>query len=210
MKLLFYQLLAAALAVVGAASVPAGAQDRVHRRTAARAPSAEDLRVLHRFAHCTARRHTIRARRLLAMDFRTADYERELVRLADVNSSCVPPGRLRAAAMLFAGGMAESLLRWRLEGRDLAARTAHDPNRPPIAARGETEVMSLCTVRAAPAEVTALFATEPASAQEAAAVRALTPHIRQCLAAGVTANLNRPAVRSLLALAAYRLNEAAE
>jgi hypothetical protein len=211
MKTAFFHGLAAALAIATVAGVPAGAQNRNHRQSTARAPtSAEDIRVLHRFAHCIARRNSVATQRLLAMDFHTTDYDMALRRLADRNSECLGEGRLRFSPMLFAGGMAESLLRWRLEGGDLAARTALDPNRPPIVARDETEVMSLCTVRAAPAEVAALLRTEPAGVQEAAAIRALTPQIRQCLAAGVRANLNRPAVRALLALAAYRLSEAAE
>ena len=67
--------------------------------------------------------------------------------------------------------------------------------------------MGICIVRAAPAEVAALFATEPASAGEAAAMRAVTPHLGRCLRTGVEAHFNRPAVRSILALAAFRLSE---
>ena len=102
--------------------------------------------------------------------------------------------------------MAEALLLEDLRGEDLGRRVALDPGRPPLRANGETELMGICIVRAAPAEVAALFATEPASAEEAAAMRAVTPHLGRCLRTGVEAHFNRPAVL-VLALAAFRLSE---
>jgi hypothetical protein len=52
-----------------------------------------------------------------------------------------------------------------------------------------------------------LLASAPASASEEAAVRALRPRLAACLRAGLTAHFNRPALRALLALSAYRLVE---
>ena len=76
-------------------------------------------------------------------------------------SQCVLPAHaLSANSLLFAGAIAEAYLP---EGRDLAAAVAYDPARPPVEARSEIEVMSLCTVRAVPAAVADLFATRPAN-----------------------------------------------
>jgi len=208
MKTPIFQILAAALAVAVAAGAPASARNRTPRPITPLAPStAEDLQVLHRFGSCVAGRDAVRAQRLLAMDFRTPDYGSALLRFADSTPICRPPGVLRFSGVLFAGAVAEHLLRSRLEGGDLGARTALDPNLPPIAARDQMEMTGLCVVRAAPAPVAALLATDPAGPEEAAAIGALMPRIQECLAAGVAANLNRPAIRSLLALAAYRLTE---
>ena len=194
-----------AAAVLAASGLPSlAAQNRSGNpgpAPRARPTTADDIGVLHRYSHCAARRDTIQVRRLLAMDYRSAGYIAALHRLAQRNAECAPPGSLRFGLLLFAGAMAESLVRWRLEGSDLASWTAPVANQPPLAARDETEVMALCTVRAAPAEIATLLATRPASDREAAAIRALMPPIGNCLASGVRATLNRPAIRSVLALA---------
>jgi len=200
--------LAAAAAIAATAMTPAAAQHRPgDQLPPAGGTTAEHIRILHRYSHCAARSDTIQVRRLLAMDYRSADYEVALRRLARRNAACLHPGRLRFSPMLFAGAMAESLVNWRLDGDALASWTAPVANQPALAARDETELMALCTVRAAPGEVAAMLATRPASDREAAAIRALTPVIGNCLASGVRATLNRPAIRSVLALAAYRLIE---
>ena len=124
-------------------------------------------------------------------------------RLPAGRSQCVLPAHaLSANSLLFAGAIAEAYLP---EGRDLVAAVAYDPTRPPVQARSEIEVMSLCTVRAVPAAVADLFATRPATPEEAAALRALAPQLGQCLRAGGQARVNGLEVRALLALAAWRL-----
>jgi hypothetical protein len=199
------------LALTAAALVPA-AQPGLAQRDPGRAmrlggapSSPEDLRILARFSRCVAGRRENVAAAILASDPSTREHHSSARRLAQDNSSCAPSGTLRFSEVLFAGGMAEALLRRRNASADIAARTAHDPNRPPLRARDEAELMSLCTVRAAPSQVEALLASEVASDGEAAAVRALMPQVGQCLTAGVNMRLNRPALRAALALAAYRL-----
>jgi len=207
-RAVFQGLAAALLAAAGLTPLVAQRSGNSGPAPRVRPTSAEDIRILHRYSHCAARRDTIQVQRLLAMDYRSADYGVALRRIAGRNAECLPPGRLGFGAMLFAGAMAESLVRWRLEGDALAAWTAPVSNQPALVARDQTELMALCTVRAAPSEVAALLATRPASDEEAAAIRALTSRIGACLASGVRANLNRPAIRAVLALAAYRLVEA--
>lgn len=176
--------------------------------------SAADIRGLHDYAQCVAAAQPRRARALLAMDHRGREYQEGARRLYGPEPGCWrrlsdgPERRVsqvRFNARMFAARMAERFLRADLAGADLAARVALDPARPAIPARSEEELMSLCTVRAAPAQVAAIFASEPASREEAAAVNALVPHIGQCLTAGATGEFNHAAIRSMLALAAYRL-----
>ena len=77
---------------------------------------------------------------------------------------CVPAGsRLAIGGVLFAGGLAENLLRRGGALADLSGFVALDPARPAIVSRDETELMALCVVRASPAEVSALLQTPPAS-----------------------------------------------
>jgi len=167
--------------------------------------SPQDLRVLDRFARCVAGRHENAAADLLASNPGTSNYNSSLRRLAQGNWGCLHSGTLRFNEALFAGGLAEALLRRENAHTDIAARTVYDPNRPPLQARDEAELMSLCTVRAAPPQVEALLGSEVGSAEEAAAVRALMPQVGQCLSAGVSMRINRPALRAALALATHRL-----
>jgi hypothetical protein len=209
MKTLVTALCLVAVAVTPVAAFAQGTA--ADQRPAASTP--QDLRRLHEYAGCVAVAQRQRARDLLAMDYREPAYEAAARRLYGPEPGCWRrmnendrrAVQLRFNARMFAGRMAERLLREDLRGSTLAARVAVDPNRPAIQARGEEDVMSLCTVREAPAQVAAIFATEPASREEAAAIGAVTPQIGQCLVAGARGEFNRPAIRSMLALAAYRL-----
>jgi hypothetical protein len=109
--------------------------------------------------------------------------------------------------VLFAGGLAENLLRQRGAVADLAPVVALNPARPAVVSRDDTELMALCVVRASPAKVSALLQTAPASEEEGADLRALMPELRSCLTAGSSVSLNRLLGRAILALAAYRLAE---
>ena len=189
------------------ATLPAQAQRDPSRamRLGETPSSPQELRILDRFSRCVAGRQEAAVIALLATDPSTSDYRSNMRRLAQSNWGCLGEGALKFHEALFAGGLAEALLRRRNANTNLAARTAHDPSRAALQARDEAELMSICTVRSAPAQVEALLASEVASPEEAAAVRALMPQIGQCLAAGVNMRLNRPALRAALALATHRL-----
>jgi hypothetical protein len=164
----------------------------------------EDLRLLQRFARCVGQRHPSVAAGLLAADFRSSEYTSGMRRLAQGNSSCVPLGRARFSAILFAGGLAEFLLARQNALADLSSRTAVNPSRP-VQARDESELMSICVVQSAQPQVVAMLMSDAASPEEGAAFRALMPQVGACLAAGMNLRLNRPALRAMLALASYRL-----
>jgi hypothetical protein len=195
--------IAAALCLVGAASAAPGQGPR----RGAEPSSPEHVQILARYSRCVAHQWPGRARYVLAMDFQTERYGRALQRLAFENSTCLAMGTLRFSALLFAGGLAEQLIRERRALGNLPAHVALDPSRPPFAAHDETEVMSLCTVRAAPAEVAALLETAPASREESDVLAAIAPRFAECLGAGNQVRVNRIAARALLALAAYRLGD---
>lgn len=206
MKLILLKIVAATLIGVSGISA-ADAADQPRARFGGQPSTPDDLRILARFSRCVADRQGSRARAILALDYRTDDYRSQMRRLAMSNWGCALPGTLRFSLVLFAGGMAENLLAANLHQGELAAHVALDPARAPLAARDENEMMSLCTVRAAPNEVAALLRSDTASPQEAAALTALVPHVTSCLAAGQRLALNRPFLRAVLVLAAYRLND---
>lgn len=197
----------AAAAIAAAFATAAMAQGSARSDLEPPRVAPEAVRTLHAFARCVALESPARARAVLAADEGSAGFVNAIQRLADNNHHCLNRGSLSANERFFAGRMAEALLLTDLQGQDLARRVALDETRPPVRANGETALMGICIVRAAPAEVAALFATDPASAEEAAAMRAVTPHLGRCLRTGVEAHFNRPAIRSILALAAFRLSE---
>jgi hypothetical protein len=194
------------LVIVAVAALGGSASAQRPPRPGGDPTTREEVRILAGFSRCVADRSRERSRALLALDYRTEPYRRELLRLADANRRCLPTaGRLAFGGVLFAGGLAENLLRQHGALADLAPRVALDPARPAIASRDETELMALCVVRVSPAKVSALLQTAPASDEEGAALGALMPELRSCLRAGSGVTLNRLFGRAILALAAYRL-----
>jgi hypothetical protein len=166
----------------------------------------EDLRMLHDYARCIVEANPAQAARILRLDYRTDSYRRSLGNLVGSPRRCAPfGGRLRMAGVLLAGSFAEALLPHALAGRPLVAGVAHDPAKAAIEARDDGEYLGLCAVRSMPGQVAALLATAPASDDEKRAVAAITPRLSSCVREGAAATLNRPALRALLALAAYRI-----
>ncbi|HEX8125531.1 MAG TPA: hypothetical protein VF548_08115 [Allosphingosinicella sp.] len=169
--------------------------------------SPKDVAMLHSFARCVVERREGEVRSLLALDFRKSAYDRAFRALAKSQYRCAPFyfGRLRSSPVLMAGAFAEELLRRRVAPGSLAGRLAFDPARAPIAARDEGEFMGLCIARTMPEASVALLASTPASPEEKAAAGAIAPNLGSCVRAGAQAKINRPGLRALVALAAYRL-----
>ena len=164
------------------------------------------VEIMHSYGRCVARRDPRRARELLAMDYQTEDYSKALRRLADRNSSCVPSaGRLKFNSVLFAGALAEALIKSETKGADLTQRITIDPQKVAVPLRSELDDMALCTIAESPAESAHLIATKPMSPEESQAIRALAPALTQCLRKGMTVTFNRPALRSVMALTAWRI-----
>jgi len=173
---------------------------------AAPAPDPASIQSLYEVGQCIATRSPQTAREVLAMDFRSSEYQRMLKAIGRGSAPCLAPGTdLRSSGILFAGSIAEGLLKTEFKPADLAADFAFDPARAPIEARNASEEMALCMVMRAPAQTAHLLQTAPASREEADAEDLLAPLLSDCLKKGAKLELNRPAMRSLLALAAYRI-----
>ncbi len=162
------------------------------------------VQAIHNYGICVAERSPRAAEELLGLDFRTDEYGDRLRRFARGHGNCIPAGRLGFSRVLFAGAVAEQLLEKRVSERQLPAVLASVPN-PPLQARDEVEMMALCTVRRAPAEIASLLEQPVTSEEEAKAVQALSPTLGACLAKDQTLQVNRPGLRAILALAAWRI-----
>lgn len=191
------------LAAAGAFAVPAAAQQQSEQsRTWGQPVDPVAAQAIRNFALCAVQRTPAGAERLLGMDFRNDDYGAAVQRYATGHDYC-GRGTLRFSSVLFAGGLAEGLLR-RMGNAGQSLSPAASPATP-FEARDETEYVGLCVARTAPAEVRALLRTEPASPEERAAVAALSPALTACVRQGQTMRLNRPGLRAIVALATYRI-----
>ena len=172
----------------------------------------DDLAVeaLHNFGACVVKMTPSGAEEVLALDYRTDEYRERLSRLARGHDRCTRPRtELQFNGVLFAGAMAEALLEE--PGKKVLTRlSAADELTAPIAARSPLEAMALCSVITRPAAVGRLLESEVASDLEAEAAEALGPTLSACLSGTDKAELNRPALRSVLALAAWRIASATE
>jgi hypothetical protein len=182
------------LLVLAAASVPSNT------------PESVAVRAVHNFGACVVSRTPQGARDVLALDYNSGDYEKRVHRYIQGHDYCVPfNARMSSSGLLFAGALAEALLKTDVKSADLPQRLAYDQQREIIQARGPMEAMALCTVLNAPEATARIFDTEPATPEEIEAMKPLGSVLPECLKKDVKLNLNKPALRSLLALAAWRI-----
>lgn len=164
---------------------------------------AEAVIVLHQFATCIASRRADASRELLGTDFGTDEYSEKIRKLA-LTSGCLSDGRLKFAGVLLAGGIAERLYKMDYGTRDIASVIPSDWTTAPIAARSEMEEVALCVVQKDSRGVRAVLETDATSSGEKESFGALGQAITGCVKAGSTIRLNRPMLRSILALGLYR------
>jgi hypothetical protein len=164
------------------------------------------LRSLQDMGTCIVDQTPWVAREVLALDYRSPEYAERIKALGARSTRCMGrSSEFRSAGVLFAGSLAEALLKFEVKRKDLPARIAFDPARRPIEARSPGEEMALCTALHAPEQTAALFRTRPGTPEETQAEEALAPTMGQCLQKDLKVEMNRPAIRSMLALAAYRI-----
>lgn len=192
MKAIVGIVAAVALAVTPAA---AGAGERVTPRAAL---------AVHELARCVFLAEPNRVRTLLTMRQADSRYASTFQHLVERNA-CLAAGTLSTNNRIFKGALAEFALFRDLGGEPLAAHVGDDPALPPIRTSDESEIMSICVVRARPEQVEALFQTEPSSRSETAALQAIAPTLPGCLRRGARAELDRSSLRAMLASAAFRL-----
>jgi hypothetical protein len=194
-------ILSAALAATAAA---ADARVPISAKTTDRLA----ILAIQKFGRCAVQRSPTGAAKLLSMDFRTEEYGTAMRRFFKGHSYCIPGTEMASHGLLVAGALAESLLETSHRGDALQQRLATPPA-VPLKARSETELMALCAVNKAPERVAALLKQPVASDEEVEALKILEPALTACLAKGQALRVNRPGLRSLLALAAWRIAEGA-
>ena len=164
------------------------------------------IQAVHNYGACMVSRTPDGARRLLAMDFNSPDYDKQFRRYAKGHEYCISfSATLGSNRLLLAGAMAEALLKSDVKHDELAQRLAYDSRREDIVARSQTESMALCTVFEAPKETARIFDTEPATRDETEAMKPLGGVLGDCLKKDMELTVNKPGLRALLALAAYRV-----
>lgn len=197
-------LLAAALALILPATAHAG-QANPNTTPAARS-------ALEQWTGCIARSSAAETARVLQMDFTSTPYERALRMLSNSSKDCVKfRGTLRAGGLLFAGELAEALLE--TGGTPVSAALARAATKPEMKAFSFIDRVAICTVRSAPGEVAALFATGRDTPAEGAAINAVSVAMGMCAKAAEARkplSISPAGMRAMLATAAYRQVHAEE
>ena len=195
-------------------SANANPHDRMVAADAARASKGNETakpitplaaQAMYNFAGCVVETTRPGVEKLLAKDYRTAEYRKDVERLAKGHSRCAIGSRLGFSQLLFAGNLAEHLLVDEFSADALAADLAIDRTAAPIAARTDSEAISMCIAMRAPKDTAALFRTEVMSDAEKAALTAIGPQLSGCVKQGTEFRTNRSGLRALLALAAYHI-----
>jgi hypothetical protein len=166
-----------------------------------------EVQAAHNYGACIVSYTPQGAKQVLSMDFRTPEYARKLHELAKghVDRCALGGWRYKFSPSLISGGMAEALLKSNGHQSELPKKLAYDPARQAIDARGPLEEMALCAVMKDPQETLRIFATQPATAAEAEAMKPMTEVLTRCLKKDTQVELNKAGIRALLALAAWRV-----
>jgi hypothetical protein len=161
------------------------------------------LEKMRAFGSCVVANSPKRAGAVLALDVNSDEYQRRLRLLLDDNRQCIGRGSIGSQHVLFAGSLAEALLKSGKVGKQALWMTQAAQGLPEP--RGPLEKMALCTVAAAPKESAALLATTLGTPEEMAAVQPLVPHLATCAPPTLQLTANQSSVRALIALAAWRI-----
>ena len=164
-----------------------------------------DMAALQDFGACMVERYRADAVQAVEGDFRDEEQTDAQRRFAERHSRClgVSGGELRMSGVLFAGAMAEALLREDLTQEQL--QDALHPLDPPLEARSDTEYVGLCMALKHPAETAALVYSDAAKAEGDTQVTAYAQNLPQCVQQGQQLRINKPGLRAIATLAAYRI-----
>ena len=173
---------------------------------AASAVNPAALEKMRQFGSCVVANAPKRASYVLELDVNSEAYQRRLRSLLDDNRQCIGRGSIGSEHVLFAGALAEALLKTSKAGKQApwtsqAALGLPEP-------RGPLEKMALCAVAAAPKESAALLATPLGTPEEMAAVQPLVQHFATCAPPTLQLTANQSSLRALVALAAWRIASA--
>jgi hypothetical protein len=168
-------------------------------------PRRIEVEALHDLATCIVERDRDEAARILTADFGGEDYADAIRRLSPVRPQCLGPkgGLLRMSGIVFAGGLAEALLRKDLTQAQLAASLR--PPEPALQARDDVEYTAMCMVLAHPAETSALLYTDATASGADAKLAEYADALPGCVRPDQQFRINKLGLRALAALAAYRI-----
>lgn len=184
-----------------AATAPANAQDVVGSKSDVRGAQA-----LQSVGHCLASERMAWSEEMVVLDYRSDRYRTLAKRLREYAPACNEFRRgLRTSGLIFAGAIAEGVLIEKGLLAELGDHVAYDPAMPAIEAMSAEDVFAYCVVRKAPEAVAALLETTITSDEELAQLKAMAPVLPTCVPEGQKPAFTREALRSLFALAAYRL-----
>lgn len=157
------------------------------------------------FGQCVARTSPDKTRSVLARDFRTPSYTRELKALAELNRDCLQAkGRMRANGLPFSAALAEAVLK--SDASPLNMRLARAATGKQALTFAPSDAIAMCVARSAPDEAAALFDTAIASNDETDATARLAPVARLCAQrVGAALDVEPFSLRSILATASFRL-----
>jgi hypothetical protein len=163
------------------------------------------------FAQCVARREGKTMRKALDHPFTSAEQSRAIQRTWKRFEGCLGNARefdsLALSQILSAGGGAEWFVRSELKNVDLSSldgMTDEAIEKTAFRPRTLLEDLGLCIVRRSPERARALIGTEPTTAAENAAFKAIVPDIGPCVTQGSELKLNTPNLRAVIAYALYR------
>ncbi|TCD05298.1 hypothetical protein EYB45_07395 [Erythrobacteraceae bacterium CFH 75059] len=165
---------------------------------------------------CIADENRESVARTLARDFTSAEYQREMTKLAQTRGSgrcfnAMPAKyrRIELGGLPFAGGLAERLLETHPDPLVLRLSRAVAGKAP--ATYSYTDAVAMCAVRGAPHVVAALFETPINSPEEVHALADVKPVFDICARqGGRPVEASAMGMRSMLATASFRLLQAQE
>ena len=168
---------------------------------AARSNDSLALEALRNYAVCAVGRTPAGAVKLLELDPMSREFGQAARRYAKGHGGCMGGGgRLGFDGLPFAGDLAEAVIARHYPGASLAAAAAGE-----VTPRYWAEAIGVCVARARPDAVAAVLETKPGSDAEVEALKPTGAVLPGCIPNGRTLSLNRPAVRAIYALGAYRL-----
>lgn len=173
---------------------------------AAAADPTDAIEKPHRLAACLVRASPNEVRALLDIDPRTPVFGTRLGTLVNGHGQgCKKKAKNMTVGLgVFAGVLAEALLRARFQPDVPVEQLAPNPNRRAIPVRNSSETVAFCTLAKAPSASSKLIATPPGSAAEGRALDGLRPVITSCVPQGRPINAGAPLLRSIISLAAWR------
>ncbi len=198
------------LPIANDASLERSLQDAERDRAAAKLNDHDSRMALQHYGSCVAESSAGEAGRVIAMDFTTPTYRNALKLLSqDAAKFCADKafgtGVLRSANLLFAGEVAEALVE--KSGGSVAGQLAKAAAAPATTGFALTDKVAICVVRSVPDQVAAVFATERDSAEETAAITALSMPVQLCakaVQATKPMSISPAGLRAMLATAAFR------